>query len=86
MIDKEVARIVEDMLTQTRAILSQRREVLEAITQRLLEVEAIDNTELLRVIETSSSGPWVVPGTVTEKPRAKIRKPKDDLDTLKDAE
>ncbi|MCD0458939.1 ATP-dependent zinc metalloprotease FtsH [Roseiconus lacunae] len=85
MIDKEVARIVEEALGQTRDILAQRREVLEAITQRLLEVEAIDNTELMRVIEETSAGPWLVPGTITEKPRAQIRKPENDLDTLKDA-
>ena len=86
MIDKEVARIVEEQLNHTREILSQRKEVLEAITQRLLEVESIDNTELLRVIEEHSSGPWLVPGTITKKPRAQIRKPENDLDTLKDAE
>lgn len=86
LIDKEVARIVEDALTQTREILSQRREVLEAITQRLLEVESIDSAELMRVIEMSSTGPWLVPGTVTEKPRAKIRKTDSNSDTLRDAE
>jgi cell division protease FtsH len=86
LIDKEVARIVEENLSQTREILMQRREVLEAITQRLLEVEAIDNTELMRGIKENSTGPWLVPGTVTEKPRATIRKPENDLDTLKDAE
>lgn len=86
LIDKEVARIIEDTLTQTREILSQRREVLEAITQRLLEVESIDNTELFRVIKEHSTGPWLVPGTITEKPRAQIRKSENDLDTLKDAE
>ena len=83
---KEVSRIVEDALTQTREILTQRREVLEAITQRLLEVESIDNTELFRIIKEHSTGPWLVPGTITEKPRAQIRKPENDLDTLKDAE
>ncbi|WP_182865827.1 ATP-dependent zinc metalloprotease FtsH [Stieleria mannarensis] len=86
LIDKEVSRIVEDALTQTREILTQRREVLEAITQRLLEVESIDNSELFRVIKEHSTGPWLVPGTITEKPRAQIRKPENDLDTLKDAE
>ncbi|MDV6034012.1 MAG: ATP-dependent zinc metalloprotease FtsH [Phycisphaera sp. RhM] len=86
LIDKEVSRIVEDALTQTREILTQRREVLEAITQRLLEVESIDNTELFRIIKEHSTGPWLVPGTITEKPRAQIRKPENDLDTLKDAE
>jgi cell division protease FtsH len=74
------------MLMQTREVLTQRREVLEAITQRLLEVESIDNTELMRIIEANSKGPWLVPGTITEKPRAQIRKPENDLDTLQEAE
>ena len=73
LIDKEVARIVEDALTHTREILEQRREVLEAVTQRLLEVESIDYDELMKLIEENSNGPWLVPGTVTEKPRAQIR-------------
>jgi cell division protease FtsH len=72
LIDKEVTRIVDDALVQTREILEQRREVLEAVTQRLLEVESIDFDELNRLIEEHSNGPWLVPGTVTEKPRAKI--------------
>jgi cell division protease FtsH len=72
LIDKEVARIIEDSLVQTREILEQRRNVLEAVTQRLLEVEAIDNTELNRLIEVNSKGPWLVPGTITEKPLAQL--------------
>jgi cell division protease FtsH len=72
MIDKEVGRIIEDALNHTREILEQRREVLEAVTQRLLEVESIDNDELMQLIQSSSKGPWLVPGTVTEKPRAQI--------------
>ncbi len=78
MIDKEVSRIVEDMLVQTREILQQRREVLEAVTQRLLEVEAIDSEELMRLIREHSAGPWLVPGTVNEKPKAKIVPRKTD--------
>ncbi|MFG0260972.1 MAG: AAA family ATPase, partial [Novipirellula sp. JB048] len=70
MIDKEVARIIEDALVQTREILEQRRDVLEAVTQRLLEVEAIDSDELMRLIKENARGPWLVPGTVTEKPKA----------------
>ncbi len=72
LIDKEVTRIVDDALVQTREILEQRREVLEAVTQRLLEVESIDFDELNRLIEAHSNGPWLVPGTVNEKPRARI--------------
>ena len=73
LIDKEVTRIIEDELVQTREILEQRREVLEAVTQRLLEVESINNEELNQLIEENSRGPWLVPGTVNEKPRAQIR-------------
>ncbi len=77
LIDKEVTRIIEDSLAQTRDILEQRREVLEAVTQRLLEVESIDNEELMSLIEHHTNGPWLVPGTVTEKPRAQIRTDKN---------
>ncbi len=73
LIDKEVTRIIEDSLAATREILEQRRDVLEAVTQKLLEVEAIDNDELMRLIGQHSKGPWLVPGTVNEKPLAKLR-------------
>jgi cell division protease FtsH len=73
MIDKEVNRIVDDALVQTREILEQRREVVEAVTQRLLEIEVIDTDELNKLIEEHCTGPWLVPGTVNEKPRATIR-------------
>ncbi len=82
LIDKEVTRIVDDALHSTREILEQRSEVLEAVTQRLLEIEVIDNEELTKLIQQHSSGPWLVPGTVNEKPRATIR---SDEDVLPDA-
>ena len=75
LIDKEVTRIIEDALQQTKEILADRREILEAVTQRLLEVESIEYDELMKLIEQHAGGPWLVPGTVTEKPRAVIRKP-----------
>ncbi len=78
LIDKEVARIIEDELTQTREILEQRREVLEAVTQKLLEVESINNDELAQLIKDNGSGPWLVPGTIKQKPRAQIRSDEDD--------
>ncbi|MEM9588889.1 MAG: ATP-dependent zinc metalloprotease FtsH, partial [Planctomycetota bacterium] len=80
LIDKEVSRIVEDSLIQTREILEQRREVLEAVTQRLLEVESMDAATLQELIEANSTGPWLVPGTVTETPRAKIVATEEDSD------
>lgn len=83
LIDKEVARIIDDALSQTREILEQRREVLEAVTQRLLEIESIDNDELMQLIEEHSTGPWLVPGTVAEKPRAQIRSIEIDAPSTK---
>lgn len=74
-IDKEVARILDEALLQTREILEQRREALEAVTQKLLEVESIDHDQLHRLLDEHSTGPWLVPGTVTEKPRARIHLP-----------
>ena len=59
MIDKEVGRIVEDALIQTREILEQRRVVLEAVTQRLLEVESIDNEELMSLDRRTFDRPLV---------------------------
>ena len=73
LIDKEVNRIIEDVLVQTREILEQRREVLEAVTQRLLEIESINNDELAELIKEHATGPWLVPGTISQKPRAQIR-------------
>ena len=75
LIDKEVARILDEALLQTREILEQRREALEAVTQKLLEVESIDHDQLRRLLDEHSTGPWLVPGTVTEKPRARIHLP-----------
>ena len=78
LIDKEVARIIEDELTQTREILEQRREELEAVTQKLLEVESINNDELEKLIQENCNGPWLVPGTIKQKPRAQIRTDEED--------
>jgi cell division protease FtsH len=40
-----------------------RRGSLEALTKRLIEVESIDSTELKEIVERTSPGPLVVPGT-----------------------
>lgn len=71
-IDTEVRRLIDESIAQTREILSARREALEAITQRLLEVESIDGEELTKIIQQHSTGPLVVPGTASKVPRAKI--------------
>ncbi|WP_417746303.1 ATP-dependent zinc metalloprotease FtsH [Rosistilla oblonga] len=66
-IDEEVKRIINEALRATNEILAIRRDALEAITQRLLEIESMDGDELLKIIETHSPGPRVVPGTVSSR-------------------
>jgi cell division protease FtsH len=62
-IDQEVKRIVDEAVHKTRLILSERRLALEALTQRLIEVEVIDSGDLRRIVESTLNGPRVVPGT-----------------------
>lgn len=67
-IDQEVQRILNEALQQTSDILQQRRDALEAITKRLLDVEQIDGEVLMQLIEEYSPGPRVVPGTQKTNP------------------
>ena len=62
-IDQEVRRILDESIEKVRHILDVRRGALEALTSRLIEVESIDATELKRIIDETSPGPLVVPGT-----------------------
>ncbi len=76
-IDQEVKRIIEESVQKTRLILSERRAALEAVTQRLIEIEVIDADELQRIIESTLEGPRVVPGTATAARRPEA-KPEND--------
>lgn len=62
-IDEEVKRIVDDMLHKARQILLERRQALESVTNRLIEVEVIDSDALRTLIDETLSGPRVMPGT-----------------------
>ncbi len=63
-IDEEVRRIIDESIEKVRHILDVRRSALESLTRRLIEVESVDSTELKRIIEETSPGPLIVPGTV----------------------
>ncbi len=76
-IDQEVHRILNEALQQTSDILQQRRDALEAITKRLLDVEQIDGEVLMQIIEEYSPGPRVVPGTQKTNPIPLARKSVD---------
>jgi cell division protease FtsH len=62
-IDDEVKRIIDEGIERVRHILDVRRQALMALTERLIEVESVDSTELKSIIENNSPGPLVVPGT-----------------------
>lgn len=62
-IDEEVRRIVNEALAKVRDILEQRKPALLGLAERLIEKEVIDATELKSIIEATSPGPWLVPGT-----------------------
>jgi len=67
-IDQEVRRIIDESIEKVRHILDVRRGALEALAQKLLEVECVDAVELKRLIDASVSGPLVVPGTTAAPP------------------
>lgn len=65
-IDEETKRIIDESLEKVRHILEVRREALVALTKLLIEVESVDASELKRIIDESSPGPVVVPGTLPQ--------------------
>jgi cell division protease FtsH len=50
LIDVEVKRIMTDAHTEARRILTARRDMLEAVTRRLLEVEVMEGDELRHIL------------------------------------
>lgn len=73
-IDEEVIRIVDEMGQRTRQILLERRQALESVTDRLMEIEVMDAEELGRLIDDTLPGPRVMPGTQA-KPAAASEEP-----------
>ena len=67
-IDMEIKGIIDHALKGAKHILETRRDSLMAITQRLMEVESIDADELASIMNETTSGPTVVPGTSMAKP------------------
>jgi len=68
-IDEEIKRIIAEALDRVRHILAKRRNTLEAIAKELIQQEVIGSEELDRIIEASSPGAVIVPGTDAEPKR-----------------
>ncbi len=62
-IDEEIKHILADAQGKARHILETRRPALEALAERLIVLETIDNSELKAILEKSSPSPMIVPGT-----------------------
>ncbi len=68
-IDEEVKRIIDESLEKVRHILEVRRNALDQLTARLIDIESVDASELKRIIDESSDGPFVVAGNSPSTPR-----------------
>jgi cell division protease FtsH len=62
-IDQEVKRILDESTDQVREILAGRRSALEQIARRLIEKEVMDGAELRQLLEATTPGPRLVPGS-----------------------
>ncbi len=85
-IDAEVKRIIDESVEKVRHILEARRDALEALTNRLIEIESIDGQELKEIIDENSPGPLVVPGTLHGSKRPfKPAKPAEENESSSEA-
>ncbi|MDR0329047.1 MAG: ATP-dependent zinc metalloprotease FtsH [Planctomycetaceae bacterium] len=53
-IDQEIKSIIDQLFQQTKTLLEDKKEILERLTERLLEKEIIETEELKQVIESES--------------------------------
>ncbi|MGE0449456.1 MAG: ATP-dependent zinc metalloprotease FtsH [Vicinamibacterales bacterium] len=60
-IDAEVKRIVTDAHQTARRVLTERREALERVTVRLLDVEVMEGDELRQLLTVDTPGPSAPP-------------------------
>jgi len=73
-IDEEVKRIIDENMDKARHIIEVRKAALMKLTERLMIVESIDSDELKEIIEASSPGPVISPGT-TDVPKRPVAEP-----------
>ena len=69
LIDQETARLLNEAHERATRILLDDQELLRKLAKVLMEREVIDGEEMRRIIEETSPGPWIVPGTSTSRKR-----------------
>jgi cell division protease FtsH len=60
-IDDEVRRLIEEAQERARAILRERRPLLEKLAAVLLEVETLEGEQLTRLLNSDPNEPWPPP-------------------------
>ncbi len=83
-IDEEVRRIIQNAHQRARQVLMEHREQLDAVAQRLLEVETLEAEEFLAVLEgrplpSRPQEPPAQPSRGKEKPISARQKPKLEM-------
>ena len=72
LIDGEVKRIMGDAHEEARRILSEKRELLESITRRLLDIEVMEGDELRRMLGVPTPAPHAERDTTPAVPLPNI--------------
>jgi cell division protease FtsH len=71
IIDEEVKKIVDEAYRRALDILNEKRDKVEVIAQRLLEVETIDYEEFLQLmgdsVATRRKRPEIMPKSMTQR-------------------
>jgi len=72
LIDGEVKRILNDAHEQARRILAEKRELLEQITRRLLDIEVMEGDELRRMLGAPTPPPHAERETIDSTLRPNV--------------
>ena len=75
LIDAEVKRIITEAHTNARRILTTKRDILESVTRRLLDVEVMEGEELRRIMDVPEPS---VSETRTATPLPTVEAPQAD--------
>lgn len=68
-IDEEIRHLLNQSLEKVRDIVKRRYMTLKVLAERLMEKEVIDQEELKEIIDRTTPGPTIAPGTVDAVPR-----------------
>ncbi len=79
-IDTEVRRIVGEAYHKAREILKENRHLLEAVAQRLLEVETLEEEEFLAIVTGEVKTPNITSANITTATESEETTPQEEAD------